>query len=503
MSNKTIPHYLRLHRGSETKPETQRPSGDPTNEFWQAFSNATGWRIDQREAQGQIQQALLPSESFDPEEEPKDDSAVVKRNLAEQLAKSGQLLVSSLKSAQEALQEQEVELAARAAIIQDKGERESVARQLARILENVTKACGCQAATLYTLDDKTSVLNLRSSFGTSDVAPGERTRPLRGSRGDLEAMVHGVVMINNLHETDIDLWSCPQPAQAAICASINSGDVPVGTLWIFADQTTEFGPTHQSVVEMAAREITLVLERAVLDSNASGKKLNRKSIHEIANWQLAGLPSASELAIGWNVDGMIESNQDWSIGWHTWEVLPDGSLMIAMAQAEDDSLTGAMVAATARAALVAHCGYKHSARQIMQRISDTLWQTNTSEQLASLLYLRIDPESGEGEAAVAGNVNAIVANQYGYRPLVTGHTLAIGEHIEAQIDHRTFRIASGETLMAYSHGINQIPGAQAIAGDCLKQCIRSKESNALASLRRKIANTPIDIERGAITVRRS
>ena len=102
------------------------------------------------------------------------------------------------------------------------------------------------------------------------------------------------------------------------------------------------------------------------------------------------------LADGWRVDGMIESPESWGTGWHHWDVLPDGTLMIAIAEAADPTAKGAMHAAVARAALAAHSGYRHTPAQLIQRVSDTLWQTNTGEQLVSMIYAHLDPESGDG-----------------------------------------------------------------------------------------------------------
>ncbi len=47
---KTIPSYLRIHQGNEPTSSLQTASSvDTVERFWNAFSDATGWRIDKRE----------------------------------------------------------------------------------------------------------------------------------------------------------------------------------------------------------------------------------------------------------------------------------------------------------------------------------------------------------------------------------------------------------------------------------------------------------------------
>ena len=89
-----------------------------------------------------------------------------------------------------------------------------------------------------------------------------------------------------------------------------------------------------------------------------------------------------------------------------------------------------MTAALARAALTAHTGYRHKPADLLQRVSDTLWQSSTSEQLLSLLYARIDPFSGEGEVALAGSLEAVIGNRYGSRSVCSQVSDPLNSSIE-------------------------------------------------------------------------
>ena len=223
------------------------------------------------------------------------------------------------------------------------------------------------------------------------------------------------------------------------------------------------------------------------------------AIEDVSQWQYESLPIGAALADDWRVDGMIESPRRWATGWHTWDILPDGSLMLAIAEAVDPSAKGAMSAAIARAALAAHTGYRHTPAQLMQRISDTLWQTSTGEQLVSLLYARIDPETGQGEVASAGSIAGLVGSRFGYRPLVEGRSDPLNTHIDARFVSETFRLAEEETLLAYTHGLVEDGASQQMLGDRLRAAMEQTDTNPLAVIRRSIADLSLMRERGAVT----
>jgi hypothetical protein len=355
---------------------------------------------------------------------------------------------------------------------------------------------------MYLLDDDTEFLKTRAIYRLPAERLEQPARSLRGSRGDLEAMVQGVVTIDNLAETSIDTWNCPEKSAsvaAAICAVITADDVPVGTLWLFSDQINEFSKAHIAAARMAAAQLSMQLHTAARQAEQSVQQ-QPQVVQAVADWQCESLPIGSSLAKDWIVDGMIESPQAWATGWHAWDVLPDGSLMIAMAEALDASIKGAMSATIARAALTSHIGYRHSPSQLLQRVNDTLWQSSTCEQLVSMLYVRVDPQTGEGEFASAGAIAAMIGSRYGYRPLVDGRTKPLCSDFRVSFMSDSFRMMPGEILLAYGPGMAASGASQNLLGDCIRSATQAESVSPLASIRRALAGTPLEYERGAATL---
>lgn len=516
--------HLRLHRAPESESPTAENSFredfgeshlDPSEKFWGDFESATGWRLAKASKQGDGELILMPAVDssselvVDDAESFEEDFlgsltnvAATSKSMAKKLASSASVLIESLKDAKHAIRGQAAELGARASLIARPDARATLADRLEAILADAAIACGCTSAGLYLLDDDTTELAIRAVHGLPVTKLADQPRSLQGSRGDLEAMVRGVVMIDDLDAGTIDTWNAPEQAGAAICSLVNSEDVPIGTLWLFADEATEFTGAHEAAARMAARAIGAELSTITESAQRPSLKVSSPPVREIARWQLDSLPAASQLAPDWRADGMIESVEDFATSWHHWDLLPDGTIAIAIAEAIESSITGAMHAAVSHSAFSAHANYRHSPSDMLSRIGDTLWQTNCGDQLVSLIYAHLDPESGEGTLASAGNLTAMIGNRYGYRPVVMGSSEPICTHIDVRCIQESFRMMPGETLLAYSRGMASKPDSQAMLGGCLRQAMSESCNSPLASIRRAMANTPIIEERSAITLLR-
>lgn len=503
--SKTIPSYLRIHRGPRSQQRRRLAANiNASDQFWHAYTAATGWQVDSRRSRKAGSLEVAPA-TIDPMASSDQLAAepAVSRSNAKDLADAAIRLTSQLEQARTSLRYQEAELATRSAILPSNDDRAALAERFEEILRDAMTACGCDSAAMYLLDDDTRYLATRAVLNLPSDRLGQPPRELRLARADLEAFVTGEVTIENVTADEPDSWNCPEKAAAAICISINDSDLPIGTLWLYSAETRAFSPAEKAAGRLAAGQLAAEVSRAAFSSDEAQQSTRKQALLDVSQWQLRMMPNASALAERYQADGMIESSRDWAIGWHHWDVLPDGSLILAVAEAHDPSLSGAMAAAVARAALTSHTGYRHTPRQLLQRIGDTLWQTNSGDQLMSLLYARVQPESGEGEVAVAGDIKALIASRFGYRAASDGTSEPLGSHIDGRCGVETFHLAAGEILFAYGQGFEVDAGGQQRIGEHLRDAAKQNDRSPLAAMRRRLAEVPLSRERGAATLIRS
>ncbi|MEO1615666.1 MAG: SpoIIE family protein phosphatase [Planctomycetota bacterium] len=500
MVKKTVPSYLRVHRGDPSTRETLPSSQSASDGFWNAFSNVTGWRVD-RVHRDRVR--VLPAVGMDlMAGEPDETVPAVVREDAAELARRAAEITREIEDLRAVVRRQEVELASSAAITFSPTESARVAEQVHRTLQQAITATGFDSAAIYLLDEQTEFLHTRAVVGLPESRLTDEPRPLRGSRADLEALVQDAVLMDDLSGHLGETYAAPEQVGAAICTVLMKADLPIGTLWLFASEPKSLDASHSAIARLASTQLTLQLSAAASARKEETAKESKQVIREIAGWQYASLPAGSQLAPGWFADGMIESPSDLATGWHVWDVLPDGSLMLAIGEAMEASAGGAMVAATARAALEAHGGYRHTPRQMMQRISDTLWQSNTADQLFSLLYCRINPETGEGDIAVAGQISGLIAGPRGYRPLIAPNERPLASAIDIECTESTFHLKANEHLLAYGNGVTVDGVGQRLLGCTLKTALLQQDK-PLVALRREMAAFPLKHERGLVCLSRS
>ncbi|MEM1227923.1 MAG: sporulation stage II, protein E [Planctomycetota bacterium] len=369
---------------------------------------------------------------------------------------------------------------------------------LTRILADATLATGTTAAAIYLLDEATEFLTTRRLFGMSESGRINRTRALRGARTDLEAMIQGVVAVDDVTTGPIDTWKFPEPYPSAICACIGEVDFPIGTLWLFSDRAG----SYEDGATAAARLAALNLEQAIIGSTppesmlsptlglfglgsptrntaetsanddsiasvsepidfqeidesplgggspASTQSMARRfdaMVQHVAAWQHRTLPAGTRLAKGWLVDGLIESPIEVAQSWHHWDVLPDGKLAMAVCQTNSAGLgqmdiNDILTATTARAALQSHMAYRHRPEDAVLRVLESIWQIDDQvvddggRSSVSLWYGQVDAETGDIEMASLGPWSLIIASRHGYRP--SGHQDHFTDAVAHPLDRR-------------------------------------------------------------------
>ena len=153
MSNQ-IPPYLKLHveeaagNGDQIEPEG-------LSRLCSRFEEAIGWPI------------LLEDDSLGLSvgNKPKHNTAI-DFDLAEHLTSAISEVLGEFQQTQSALRSREAELAVGIPVVRRDDEEQHLAVRLEAAIRGGAEALGCSAGALYLLDDSTSELKLRSSWGS-------------------------------------------------------------------------------------------------------------------------------------------------------------------------------------------------------------------------------------------------------------------------------------------------------------------------------------------------
>jgi hypothetical protein len=467
------PSYLKLHVENNTEPSSDSAVVPGLESFCRAFEDITGWSLRKAGATtsnlSQTSDYLLPATGDDcgfvlkPASQPTDNDAnaeaanePLELGQARQLAESMAEVLQELHDTRTALLEREADLAAGVPITARRDEEAHLAVRLEAILQGGASAIGCQAAAVYMLDEATTELKMRSSWGLPNHCLLEPARPLRGSVADLEALIGHAVVIEDAQL--LPHWKVPQSYAAAICVPVSSPTEPLGTLWMFADRVTDFSDAQTNLVEIIAGRVSSELQREILLTECVSSKQVDRQLVRAAEWQRDHQPNVVPLLDDWRLVGWTSESPMLNSGFFDWFIPQDGSLTVALGHGEGPMIQSALTAATLQASIRSHAQHIHDARQLIGHVNETLWNSSAGGNFASAFFGKIDPDTGILEYCAAGDAGALLVGKKSVTSLVRP-SLALASEPDNSYQMQTAQLEPGDHLVLFKPTVI-LPGVE-------------------------------------------
>lgn len=518
--SKRIPGFLRIHQENVAAPRS--PSELPgLDGLLRSFHEATGWSLTVADGprasklwrQPGVQSAAAGQSAAseatpllilgEPRRSTTRDAATIPRDKAEELATAMAHMLAELHRTREALWEREAELAAGVPVSPRSDEDEHLAERLESVLRSGTESVGCHAAAVYMLDEATSELKLRATWGLPRRRLLESARPLRGQVADLEALLGHAVVLEDTRR--LPQWKPPEPCAAAVCLPVSSPSMPLGTMWIFGNEPREFTDAETGILEIVAGRIAAELERVVLLEQGQRARRLERDFAEGAWWQIERLPTVAPLLDDWQVAGWTSSVAPLAGTFHDWMVLADGMLAATVGGAVGSPLARGLTLAALHGAFKAHvsCRPEHGRDPtgLVRAVNETCWGASTGNQLGALCHVEIAPESGDLTIAAAGGPWALVVRPKGIE-LVSGEAGPLGADAELVPVSKRLRLRRGDhVLLVAEVGIDHDSLAPATSlAEHLASQPRATTAELLAAARAWLENQQPGTSRSLVTI---
>ncbi len=470
------PSHLKLHK-EDCSTETlaiQRSRSyagleqDEIREVLRAFSEATSWAVTSRPAskagtghvpaphvltglrgrrwrlvESMVHDSILDSSDLN-------DIAPVPMDRAQELLLAIEHLIDRLESAEETVRRQEAELAMSVGLTSQSNREPETADRLESILESTARSIGACAAAIYLLDDETTSLKMRACVGLPKSRLTLPPRPLKGSLGDLEALLGNAVLL-----TDIEMmpeWPSPEDFGAAIVAPIGSQEMPHGTVWFWSGSNRPYDVTEVEVVNLATGRIMNEIEQLLLGEELQQSREIRKQVDTASLMQASMLPDQQKLHDDFDVDGWTFQNGSLGGGFHHWELNSSKSMSILVGNADQQGPEGALVATSIQSITRTLWRENAGVSQVMRTLNDLHWGMQDADWKASLAMIHVNPETGYGSLCTVGKVQAFVVSERGFRP-IGSNCASLGSQPDAQYVPQRFVLQPNEILIAYTSDI--------------------------------------------------
>lgn len=462
---KSTPSHLRLYTERRPQPFLGTPeSHESITGLCQAFEAATGWSLQYTPGSAPHDTpALKKAAPVDPglgialghfrmgvhgtgagPESPRIDI-----ESAEELAASVAKLLGELHHTQDALWRREAELAAGVPLTPHPQDNQHLASRLEATLKGGAKALGCHAGALYLLDEATTLLKLRASWGLPRSRFTDPPRPLCDALADLEALAGHAVALEDT--SNWSHWNPPETFSAAVCVPVSTPTVPLGTLWLFSTKARQFTDQETNLAEIVAGRLASDLEREMLMVEAVESAQRKRQLAAAARWQASLQPRIAPLLDGWEIAGWTEQAGEVGGDFHDWFIRRDDVVTLAVGGSQQRGIEGALSSATVRAALRSHGEYEHQPHQLLERVNRTLWTSSAGDQACHVWTAMLDSRSNAVRFSAAGAPAAFLASEQGLEPLVDNNLPLGGEPASAYASSSR-SLSPGETIVAVSPG---------------------------------------------------
>ncbi len=416
-------------------------------------------------------------------------------------------LVQRLERSERAVERQEAQLATALGVSIRHDESEVLASRLTESLHRAAELTGSDAAALYLLDDATSELKMRSCWGMPTSALTKPPRALRGSMADLEALMGNAVLLENTALARE--WNCPEDYAAALCIPIGSPTMPHGTLWLWSDHVRDFSSADIDAAKAAADKILVDIERSVLADEVLRRRGLDRQIESASLVQASRLPDAQPLHADYEIGGWTFQGQSLGGNFHSWSLNKHGQICAALGAAATHGAAGSLVA-TSLQTLVETCwNSRHKTSQIMRKANDFLWSSQDADWRSSLCYLNIHPESGSTDFALAGDIQAFLIGNRGFRRLA-GTPTRLAQQPDTHFENQQLYLDGGELLLIASadvvNGMQRGGFSQNALLDIVREMQEEPVNDIVDHLGRLLPMLPAgessDFDRSLILVRR-
>jgi serine phosphatase RsbU (regulator of sigma subunit) len=403
------------------------------------------------------------------------------------LLNSIELLVARLERAENAVRQQQAQLATEVSITRSQDDDLEMADRFESILESSCRSIQATAAAIYLLDDATSELKMRACWNLPIDSLMAPARTLRGSLADLEALLGNAVLIEDTACSPN--WPSPEDFASAIVVPIGSVSMPHGTIWFWSDRRRNYHVTEVEVANMASGRVMGELEQAVLgvevrNSRTLSSQMDEASIAQAARW-----PKAMRMHDDFDVGGWSIREGDLGGSFHDWDVTPSENLVCLFGDTPKSGPQGAIVATSINAITRSAWNGGRKPSEIMQSIGDYLFAGGEEDWLAHASLLQMDLKSGRGCLASAGSNQLFIVSDNGFRP-IGGLSKPLAATPMSQGQCAKFVLQPGEVLIGMSSNlVNQLNLPAGIKIDKRPSKFTSDMYNRLRRERRALSKT--------------
>ena len=226
--------------------------------------------------------------------------------------------------------------------------------------------------------------------------------------------------------------------------------------------TLEFTDEDGILLEAFATQVGVAIENARLYQEAIEKRRLQAEMEEAAKIQENLLPKAPPEIPGYEIAGLSIPRQD-GVGGDYYDYIqePDGAWGLVIADVAGKGMQAALLMATLRAALLSEVAKHADLPARAMALNALICESSPLDKYATLVYARLDSETGKLSSLNAGHTFPVVIRRDGSLQRLEAGGLMIGmypDHMLRQMleyEEETIQLYGGDTVLFYTDGVTE------------------------------------------------
>jgi len=329
-----------------------------------------------------------------------------------------------------------------------------VLKLVARSAVEVSGAKGCS---MRLLNPRTRRLEMKSHYNLSRRYLGKGDVPLRESPIDQAAIRKGFVQIPDMLSDPRVLYpkeAAEEGIRSGISVALMFKRRPVGTLHLYTAEQHTFDADEIRVLKSLANQAAVAIHNAQLYAQAQEKRKLDRELRVAGVIQTQLLPHRPPRLTGFDLAAASHPCSD--VGGDFYDFIPtrEGGMALAIADVAGKGVPGALLMASARAALRAYVERTSSPRDLMERLNVFLCHDTHSMHFVSLFCGVLDPHTRAFIYTNAGHNPPILMRQGRLTSLDAGG-LVLGAEETARYEQAAVQLRRGDVILFYTDGVTE------------------------------------------------
>lgn len=316
------------------------------------------------------------------------------------------------------------------------------------LLPRVCQVLSAEVATIYLAGDDGQLTLTASSGGM----PPERLviARLKGIAGQV-ADTRAPVLINDPPPGSI-ADPAMQTMSSVIAVPLTAGETVAGVMQVGVSGGRHFDDDALLLLDLAADRVVLAIEHAQVfeREHRIAETLQRSLLPE----RLPSLPGLEAAA------RYIPAATEAEVGgdWYDVIAIDSGRVGLVMGDIAGKGLAAASMVGRLRSAMRAYALEGHPPAEVVSRLNQLVWSELEDSQMATLVYLEIDPGTGDITWVNAGHPPPLVLSRDGPAFLDGPRSVPLGVMPFPTFEIGTAVLAGDSTLLLYTDGLVERPG---------------------------------------------